>query len=121
MDQEKKIDFTVLLVCKSLNISYAALIGKSRKSLLVQARALVCKLLREKKKTLTYIGDCIHRGHSNVISLLRNHDKYKETWEYRSSYDKLSKQQDREFLIEKIEHHEQQIIEARKLLSLLPR
>lgn len=111
----KQSNTIILLTCQSLGIDKEALSGKSRIPSLVTARALVSRLLRDRGEKLYVIGLYIKKSHCDVIHLLKRHKEFMEDLEYRLIYEQLSKRQLDQIIIEKIEYHEQQLIELRKL------
>lgn len=113
----KEATSTMLLICKELEISQTALVGRSRKPFLVKARALFCNLMRKQKMSFQTIGLRIHRGHCNVIHLVNMHGKYLEDWDYRVLYERLSQQQHENIMLEKIKYHADQITKLQELLD----
>lgn len=111
------IDTTIILICKSFNITRYAFSGKTKANELVRARSIFCKIMRDHKLTLSNIGTYIGRSHCDVIHLLKKHDEYLEEYEYNSIFQQLSKQQDIQFIKERINYHENEIVELKKLLE----
>lgn len=54
-------------VCKGLNISENDIKSGSRIAKVVEARALICKLLRDGEECYESIGLVVNRDHSSVI------------------------------------------------------
>lgn len=106
----------LLWVCQEYNIELEELTSKKKYRELVKARALVSKLLKDKKETVENIGLVINRDYSNVCQLLKKHDHYCKDELYFNTYLNLSKYDKTKTVKERIEYHQKEINKLIKLL-----
>lgn len=68
-------------ICQVIGVTKEGLVSRSRKEELVTGRRIFCMIARrETPLSLAKIGECIMRGHSDVIYLIKTGRNYQKHW-----------------------------------------
>ena len=69
-------DYAIMHICDLMGVTEIQLLGKGRKTILVQTRYMIFTVLRERGWTLTAIGKRMKRDHATVIHGLEEHHTF---------------------------------------------